>query len=175
MRVGARWFKIRRPPFAPEDIASYVALASFAIMCSLYLSAMATYYNATAVAAGELAPYASLERELVVLLKQFLAVQFFFWLTLWGAKCSLLFMSKALTTGLPMETRIWWAAMIFTIAAYVGCGVTQFLSCSSIHAWLTPSKKHCSPAASVEPCRCEPLAHWNQMPATPHETPPPKP
>lgn len=142
VRAGARWAKIRRVPIAAEDISSYVALASFAIMCSLYLAAMPVYYNTIAVQNGSQAPYPSLEADLTVMLKEFLAVQFFFWLTLWGAKCSLLFMSKVLTAGLPIQTRIWWAVMIFTLLAYVGCAITQFLSCSSIHNWFTPCKNH---------------------------------
>lgn len=62
-RSIARWYKTRTLPFAPEDLAIYTALCAFIIQCSLYLAAMPTLYNAEAVIAGEMAPYASLETD----------------------------------------------------------------------------------------------------------------
>jgi hypothetical protein len=141
MRAGARYFKTRKLPMASEDIFIYLALCSFAIMCALYLAAMPTYYNVEEIAAGLKAPYASLETDLVALLKEFFAVQIFFWLTLWCVKWSLLFMFRRLTDGLPMYTKIWWAVLGFTIVTFIGAFISEFTSCSSMHAWFTAGKR----------------------------------
>lgn len=115
----------------------YLALASFAITCALYLATMPTFYNVTAIAAGKMAPYASLEADLVPMLKEFFAVQIFFWLTLWAVKWSLLFMFKALTNGIALYTNIWWGALAFTVLTLIGCIISNFTSCSSMDAWFT--------------------------------------
>ncbi|KAH7311803.1 hypothetical protein BKA65DRAFT_558443 [Rhexocercosporidium sp. MPI-PUGE-AT-0058] len=139
LRTGARWFKTRQIPFAAEDVFMYLALASFAIMTALYLDILGTLYNIQLIGAGLLPPYATLLDDLSVMLKEFFAVQFFFWSTLWCVKLSLLFMFQRLTTGLPTYSRVWWAVLTFTILTYVGCVVSQFTSCSSMHAWLSPA------------------------------------
>jgi hypothetical protein len=149
-RAAARWYKIRRIPLAPEDWTSYLALASYITMCALYLATMTTYYNIVAVEEGTLAAYPSLADDLTVMLKEFLAVQFFFWLTLWAVKWSLLCMFKILTTGLIIQVRIWWGVMIFTWIAFAACCVTQFTSCSSFHAWFTAGREHLFSSIGLE-------------------------
>ncbi|KAH9209050.1 hypothetical protein DL95DRAFT_478545 [Leptodontidium sp. 2 PMI_412] len=114
LRTSARWFKTRQIPFAAEDVFMLIG-------------------------AGLLAPHATFLHDLSVMLKEFFAVQFFFWSTLWCVKLSLLFMFQRLTTGLPTYTRVWWAVLTFTILTYVGCAVSQFTSCSSMHAWFSPA------------------------------------
>lgn len=136
-RSLARWFKIRHFPYEPEDLAMYVALVAFISQCALYLAAMPTLYNALAVQAGQMAPYASLQTDLVAMLKEFLAVLIFFWLTLWAVKCSLLLMFKKLTVGLPLYERAWWAVMGIVILTFIGAVISNFTSCSSMHAWFT--------------------------------------
>ncbi|CAM1503358.1 Fc.00g081340.m01.CDS01 [Cosmosporella sp. VM-42] len=137
MRAGARWFKSRRVPMDAEDIFMYVALASFAIMSALYLAAIPTFFNVTAIAEGRIQPYANLPHDLVVMLKEFFVVQFFFWLTLWAVKWSLLSMFRRTTEGLPLYNRIWWAVLVFSILTFLGCCISNFTSCSSMHAWFT--------------------------------------
>jgi hypothetical protein len=156
-----------------EDIASYVALASFIIMCALYLAIMKTYYPLIAVSLGTMKPYPSLESDTAAMLREFLAVQFFFWGTLWAVKGSLLFTFKVLTDGLPLERKIWLGVMAFTVLTYIGCCVTQFTSCSSIHVWLTAGTKPLRTLASQSSssrCQSEPLANRMQVPAQPRET-----
>ena len=136
-RSIARWIKIRRFPYAPEDIAIYIALSAFVIQCALYMAAMPTLYNALEVEAGRMAPYASLPADLVAMLKEFLAVLIFFWLTLWAVKCSLLLMFKRLTVGLPFYERLWWCVMVFVILTFIGTVISDFTSCHSMHAWFT--------------------------------------
>lgn len=146
LRAIARWLRIRRAPVAGEDLASYVALSSFIIMCALYLAIIKTYYPLVAVSQGEMPPYPGLESDTAAMLREFLAVQFFFWGALWAVKVSLLLTVKSITDGLPFWGRIWWAIMAFTTLTYVGCCITQFTSCSSFQAWLT---------ASTQPYGCQ--------------------
>ncbi|OAF60074.1 hypothetical protein VC83_02835 [Pseudogymnoascus destructans] len=138
MRCVARWYKTRGFPWAAEDLFMHLALVSFAITCALYLAAMPTFYNVTDIAAGKMNPYASLQTDLVVMLKEFFSVQIFFWLTLWAVKWSLLFMFKALTNGIALYTNIWWGALAFTVLTLIGCIISNFTSCSSMDAWFTP-------------------------------------
>jgi hypothetical protein len=140
MRTGARFFKTRQIPLASEDLFIYMALCSFAIMSALYLATMPTFYNVEAIEAGLMQPYASLEKDLVVMLKEFFTVQIFFWLTLWAVKWSLLFMFRRLTEGLPLYTKIWWGVLGFTVLTFIGCVISNFTSCSSMHAWFTAGK-----------------------------------
>jgi hypothetical protein len=52
--------------------------------------------------------YASLEKDLLVMLKEFFEVQFFSWLTIWAVKWNLLFMFKRVTDGLSPTRRVLW-------------------------------------------------------------------
>jgi hypothetical protein len=110
----------------------YLALVSFAATCGLYLSIMPTLYLAST---GSL--WLGMMDDLSAMLKELLAVQIFFWLTLWAVKLSLLFMFKRLTEGIRFYTWWWWGVLGFTVVSYVLCVVSSFLSCSSMHAWFT--------------------------------------
>ncbi|OBT70263.1 hypothetical protein VE03_00248 [Pseudogymnoascus sp. 23342-1-I1] len=98
---------------------------------------MPTLYNATEIMSGKMEPYASLPADLIAMLKEFFAVQMFFWLTLWAVKWSLLFMFKRLTKGIRLYTNIWWGALAFTVLTFIGCVVSGITSCSSMDAWFT--------------------------------------
>ncbi|KFY18266.1 hypothetical protein V492_00032 [Pseudogymnoascus sp. VKM F-4246] len=137
IRCVARWYKTRGLPMAAEDIFMYLAVFSFAITCALYLAAMPTFYNVMDITTGKMAPYASLQTDLVRMLKEFFAVQMFFWFTLFCVKWSLLFMFKALTNGIRLYTNIWWAALAFTVLTFIGCVISGITSCSSMEAWFT--------------------------------------
>lgn len=137
MRTGARWFKIRKIPLQAEDLCIYGALVSFILTCALYLATIPTLFNITAIQRGQMEPYPSLEADLVVMLKEFFVVQFFFWLTLWAVKWSLLFMFRRITEGLQHYNQIWWGVFTFSILTFIGCCISNFTSCSSMHAWFT--------------------------------------
>lgn len=113
----------------------YVALGAFIIMAALYLAAMPTFYNAEAVVGGRMASYASLLADLVATLKEFFAVQIFFWLALWAVKWSLLFMFRESAEGNPMDMLVWKGVFGFSVLSFVGCVITNFTSCSNMHAW----------------------------------------
>ncbi|QLI65189.1 uncharacterized protein G6M90_00g011960 [Metarhizium brunneum] len=155
MRTGARWFKNHRVPAEMEDLFMYLALVSFAITCALYYATIDTFFNVMAIAAGEMKPYASLEHDVRVMLYEFFTVQFFFWLTLWSVKWSLLFTFKRLTDGLPLYNRIWWAVLVFSVLTFIGCCISNFTSCSSMHAWFTAGE-----CATARDSRAKDISLW---------------
>lgn len=137
MRAGARWYKRRKVPLDSEDLFIYLALASFAIMTALYLATITTFFNVSAVTAGLMAPYPSLQEDVAVMLKEFFVVQFFFWLTLWAVKWSLLFMFRRLTEGIQLYRWIWWGILVYSVLTFIGCCISNFTSCSSMDAWFS--------------------------------------
>lgn len=120
-----------------EDIFMYLALVAFIIMTALYLDIIPVYFDLMAISAGLKQPYATLENDLLIMLKEFFVVQFFFWLTLWAVKWSLLFMFKKTTEGLALYSKIWWGILVFSILTFIATCVTNFTSCSSMEAWFT--------------------------------------
>jgi hypothetical protein len=138
LRIGARWFKIRRIPLHFEDIFIYGALVSFIITCVLHLALVPTYFDLVAVEDGLKEPYDLTESDLVAMLKELFTVQFFYLLTLWAVKWSLLFIFKQITEGLPLYRRIWWGMFIFSILTFIGTCICNFTNCSSMHVWFTP-------------------------------------
>ncbi|KAG8417174.1 hypothetical protein J3459_012570 [Metarhizium acridum] len=155
MRTGARWFKNGRIPVEMEDLFMYLALVSFAITCALYYATIDTFFNLMAITAGEMAPYAGLEHDVRVMLYEFFTVQFFFWLTLWSVKWSLLFMFKRLTDGLPLYNKIWWTVLVFSVLTFIGCCISNFTSCSSMHAWFTAGE-----CATARDSRAKDISLW---------------
>ncbi|KAK2599015.1 hypothetical protein QQS21_005549 [Conoideocrella luteorostrata] len=160
MRTGARWFKIRTFPIQAEDLFMYLALASFAITCALYYATINTFFNILAIMAGQMQPYASLQDDLRLMLYKFFTVQFFFWLTLWAVKWSLLFMFKRITEGLYLYNRIWWGVFVFSVLVFIGCCISNFTSCSSMHAWFTAGE--CTTARDA---RAKSISLWFSLAA----------
>lgn len=139
MRTGARWYKLRKIPYEMEDIFMYLALVAFILTVALYYATIETFFRVTALAAnpGQAEPWPTMADDLVLMLKEFFVVQFFFWLTLWAVKWSLLFMFKRLTNGLPVYNKIWWVVFAYSILVFIGSCISNFFSCSSMHAWFT--------------------------------------
>ncbi|OAA79096.1 hypothetical protein LEL_02582 [Akanthomyces lecanii RCEF 1005] len=161
VRTGARWYKLRKIPVQMEDIFMYLALVSFIITVALYYATIDTFFKITAISEGQAQPYAKLPEDLVVMLKEFFVVQFFFWLTLWAVKWSLLFMFKRLTKGLPLYTQIWWGVLIYSVLVFIGCCISNFTSCSSMKAWFTAGE--CS--TSARDARAKEISLWFSLAA----------
>lgn len=139
----------------------YLALVSFIITVALYFATIDTFFKITAISEGQAQPYAKLPEDLVVMLKEFFVVQFFFWLTLWAVKWSLLFMFKRLTKGLPLYTQIWWGVLIYSVLVFIGCCISNFTSCSSMKAWFTAGE--CS--TSARDARAKEISLWFSLAA----------
>ncbi|ATY64360.1 hypothetical protein A9K55_004300 [Cordyceps militaris] len=160
LRTGARWYKLRKIPHQMDDIFMYLSLVSFIITVALYYATIDTFFKVTAIYEGRGQPYAGLAEDLVVMLKEFFVVQFFFWLTLWAVKWSLLFMFKRLTQGLPLYTQIWWGVLVYSILVFIGCCISNFTSCSSMKAWFTAGE--CS---SARDARAKEISLWFSLAA----------
>lgn len=161
MRTGARWYKLRKIPYQTEDIFMYLALVSFILTVALYYSTIDTFFRVTALSEGREKPWATLNDDLVLMLKEFFVVQFFFWLTLWAVKWSLLFMFKRLTHGLPIYNQIWWAVLVYSVLVFIGCCISNFTSCSSMKAWFTAGE--CS--TSARDARAKAISLWFSLAA----------
>ncbi|KAJ3485602.1 hypothetical protein NLG97_g6778 [Lecanicillium saksenae] len=161
MRTGARWYKLRKIPFQMEDIFMYLALVAFILTVALYYATIDTFFKVTAISEGREQPYPKLAEDLVLMLKEFFVVQFFFWLTLWAVKWSLLFMFKRLTEGLPLYTQIWWGVLVYSVLVFIGCCISNFTSCSSMKAWFTAGA--CS--TSARDARAKEISLWFSLAA----------
>lgn len=138
----------------------YLALVAFILTVALYYATIDTFFRVTAISEGREQPYPELPHDLVVMLKEFFVVQFFFWLTLWAVKWSLLFMFKRLTEGLPIYTQIWWAVLIYSILVFIGCCISNFTSCSSMKAWFTAGE-----CASPRDAHAKEISLWFSLAA----------
>lgn len=66
----------------------------------------------------------------VLFLKLQFGIILLFWSCLWTVKLSLLFFLRRFFNGVNGIMPWWWAALIFTVLAYVGCWVTRKRPCS---------------------------------------------
>jgi hypothetical protein len=136
-RTGARLFK--QQDIGTEDYFCWLALSCFLTMCGLYLTILGPVYLMEAVGKGLEAPPADFLDQVRFLMGRFYAIQLLFWITLWSVKLSLLFMFRRLLIGLPIYNRIWLGIVIFTVLAFVGCEISQLLSCTGgMKAYFTP-------------------------------------
>ncbi|RFU29596.1 hypothetical protein B7463_g6733, partial [Scytalidium lignicola] len=136
-RGVARYRKTRSFPLAIEDLFLLLALASFIGMAGVYLYCLPILFRSEAIGAGKERPYHGFKDDMTNMLHGFLAAQLIFWLSLWSVKLSLLFLFRKLTIGLPDYIYIWTGIMVFTVLSFVGCVISGFTSCSSLHAWFT--------------------------------------
>jgi len=141
LRSGARWFKTGRIPVEVEDVCMYFGLATMIATSGLYLDLLPRLQRIMLVEDGKQAPYAAIDIDIVTSLKEVLCIQVLFWATLWSVKLSLLFMFKKLTTGLPLYNKIWWGVLVFSVLSFIGCVISAFESCSSLHTWFSPLGK----------------------------------
>ncbi|KAM3519963.1 hypothetical protein NHJ13051_007151 [Beauveria bassiana] len=153
-RTVARWYKLRKIPHQMEDIFMYLALASFIITVGLYYATIDTFFRVNDILDGQTEP------GLDVMLKEFFVVQFFFWLTLWAVKWSLLFMFKRLTKGLPCYTHIWWGVLVYSVIVFIGCCISNYTSCSSLKAWFTAGE-----CTSARDTRAKEISLWFSLAA----------
>jgi hypothetical protein len=63
-----------------RDVFMYFGLASFATTCSLYLSYLPKLHDLSQVPTGQIEAYASMEADMVAVLKGLLVIEIFFWL-----------------------------------------------------------------------------------------------
>ncbi|KAH0544804.1 hypothetical protein FGG08_001033 [Glutinoglossum americanum] len=126
-RTFARYMKLRKVQL--EDIMMYLALAFFLAMAGVYLLVLPPLYRVIDVSAGRKPLYYGFFDDGYVIIKGFFATTMLFWATLWAVKVSLLLLFRRLMVGLTNYMRLWWTLLIFTLITFVGCVVSEVLSC----------------------------------------------
>ncbi|KAK2768273.1 hypothetical protein FQN54_000126 [Arachnomyces sp. PD_36] len=127
----------RAAGFQMDDLFMLLAWLFFLGLAINYIVITPILYRVTAVQMGEEMLYVDLEDDALLMIKIFFANTMLFWFSLWSVKISLLFLYRRLMKGLPQLMRWWWVVMGFTLVSLVGCVVSNFTSCSSMHAWFT--------------------------------------
>ncbi|KAF2031607.1 hypothetical protein EK21DRAFT_35065, partial [Setomelanomma holmii] len=130
-RIG---LNILRPkPLIDSDYFVFVAFTFYATMCALYISVSPYMQRVYGVINGELAPYAEMKDDTVVMTKMVFAAPCFFWMTLWSIKISLLLLYRKLLNGIPKRySVIWWGIMALCILTFAGNYIMYFRSCGTI-------------------------------------------
>ena len=126
-RTFARYVKLRKLQL--EDIMMFLALAFFLAMAGVYLLVLPPLYRVIDVSAGKKPLYYAFFKDSYLIIKGFFATTMLFWATLWAVKVSLLLLFRRLMVGLTHYMRLWWALLVFTLITFVGCVVSEVLSC----------------------------------------------
>ena len=126
-----------------DDFFVYFSLAVLIAMGVLYTLITNFMFELALVSDGEMKPTLQFLVQAPFFLKSQFAIILLFWTSLWSVKFSILLFYRKLFTGPSL--RWWWAVIVFTSFAYVGCWITQLLSCKPISSYFTlgmfPSSK----------------------------------
>lgn len=134
-RLGIRCYKRRF--WLIEDVTVCLAWACFTAMSIGYICVTPAVYRIAAVGNGEIAPYPTLKQDSEYLVKIFFPNTLLLWTTLWLVKFALLLQCRRLVDRLPTHIRIWKCIVGFAALVYVGCVISEFTSCRSLHDWFT--------------------------------------
>lgn len=120
-----------------EDVAVCLAWTCFIAMTIGYICVTDTLYRVSEVGNKEKPPYQGFQEDTVFVLKIFFPNTLLLWTTLWLVKFALLLQCRRLVDRRPNYITIWWIIVGLTSLFYVGCIVTEFTSCRTLHAWFT--------------------------------------
>lgn len=119
-----------------DDAFVYFALTALIAMSVLYTLIGRTVFEIVLVGEDQEQPTLEFESQLPLFFKAQFAIILLFWTTLWAVKFSFLTYYQKLFVGLPGHMRkLWWAVVIFTAFAYIGCWITQLLACLPIQTY----------------------------------------
>ncbi|KAL8846136.1 MAG: hypothetical protein Q9221_008753 [Calogaya cf. arnoldii] len=135
VRLGIRAWKRRF--WLIEDVAVCLSWACFVAMTVGYICVTDTLYRVTEVGNKEMPPYEEFQQDTLFVLKIFFPNTLLLWTTLWLVKFALLLHCRRLIDRRPHYIAAWWIIVGVTSLFYVGCVVTEFTSCRSLHAWFT--------------------------------------
>ena len=135
IRLAIRAWKSRF--WLVEDIAVCLAWACFIAMTIGYICVTDTLYRVSGVGNNNRPPYQGFEEDAVLILKIFFPNTLLLWTTLWLVKFALLLQCRRLIDRRPYYITVWWIIVAVTSIFYVGCIVSQFTSCRSLHAWFS--------------------------------------
>ncbi|KAL8724990.1 MAG: hypothetical protein Q9166_007639 [cf. Caloplaca sp. 2 TL-2023] len=135
IRLGIRAWKRRF--WLIEDIIVCLAWACFLAMTIGYICVTNAVYRISEVGSGKKPPYDGLKEDSMFLVKIFFPNTLLLWTTLWLVKFALLLQCRRLIDRRPNYITVWWIIVALTALFYLGCVVTEFTSCKSLHAWFT--------------------------------------
>lgn len=118
-----------------EDILVGLAWACCTSLCIAYICVTPAVYRIGAVGRGDRPPYATIENDSLYLVKIFFPCTLLLWTTLWLVKFALLLQCRRLVDRVQSQIIIWRCIVGFTALVYVGCVVSEFTSCRSLHDW----------------------------------------
>lgn len=89
------------------------------------------------VGAGLEAPPADFTSQVSYFLRIQFAIILMFWSCLWAVKASFLAVYKDIIDKRlsPWKNRAWWFITFLCVGSYIGCWVTQFLSCQPFYTY----------------------------------------
>jgi hypothetical protein len=117
-----------------DDYFFLLALAiliSSAIVLHFMIPAM---YTLVLVQLGRVKPTSTILDTATLFMKYQLTTVILFWSCLWSVKGSFLAFFYGLTRNLKSQRIMWYAVTTFTVIAYIGCIISNELSCSSFNA-----------------------------------------
>ena len=131
--------QIRKQKFWPvQDSAVLLAWACQVSLCIADIKVARAMYHALEVQAGKISAYQGLLEDTRFLLKVVFATSLLLWCSLWLVKFALLLNCRRLIVRQPAYHCSWWCIVSFCAITFVGCIITEFMSCGSLHAWFTP-------------------------------------
>ena len=134
-RFAIRCIKRRFWPL--EDIAVFLAWACLVSLCIGYIVVTPAVYRISAVGSGAAPPYATIKEDSEFLVRIFFPNTLLLWCCLWLVKAALLLQCRRLIEQQRNYVLVWWAIVGFTFVVFIGCVVTEFTSCRSLHDWFT--------------------------------------
>ncbi|KAL8812128.1 MAG: hypothetical protein Q9200_001272 [Gallowayella weberi] len=120
-----------------EDIIVCLAWACCTAMTIGYICVTNAVYRISAVGTHRKPPYPELEDDFLYLVKIFFPNTLLLWTTLWLVKFALLLNCRRLVDRRSTYVVIWQIIVAITALLYIGCVITEFTSCRSLHAWFT--------------------------------------
>ncbi|KAK7547085.1 hypothetical protein BKA81DRAFT_331784 [Phyllosticta paracitricarpa] len=128
----------KKKPLQIEDVLVFISYLFFLALTTCYIAVTPYMFRVYAVSEGKMERYDGLEDEAKIVIKIFFCSSMLLWCTLWSVKFSLLALYRRLMNGLKAYITLWWCLVIFCAVTLVGAIVSNFTSCSSMHAWFTP-------------------------------------
>ncbi|KAF2201916.1 hypothetical protein GQ43DRAFT_337939, partial [Delitschia confertaspora ATCC 74209] len=131
----------RRKSARMEDYLILLAYILFLVLSAMYIIVTPALYRMTGATTGHAPLYPTLMDDALFVIQVFFTTSMLFWCVLWTVKFSLLALYRRLTIGLHNSyTTVWWGIFGFCVLTLIGCIISNFTSCHSMHAWFTPGE-----------------------------------
>ncbi|OCT54352.1 hypothetical protein CLCR_00860 [Cladophialophora carrionii] len=139
---GARTLiRVNQPKrFQADDLFLLLAYLCFLTLSILYIVLAPTMYRITDASSGLTPIYPEILSDSLFMIKIFFANTMIFWFALYAVKFSFLSLYRRLMKGLRLYMQLWWAVVAFCVLTLIGCVISNFTSCHSMHAWFTPGE-----------------------------------